>query len=154
MRAMASQIPSLTIVYSTVYLDADQRKHQSSASLAFVRGIHLSPVNSPYKRASNVENVSIWWRHHGSRITMSIPWRSDVLVPCVTRQSVAMWYWQLTLRVKQVLIFHEEVYNVTGSSDRPPHFDQQRFTSNGCDWNFPASDLNALYGYWVILFSM
>ena len=37
---MASQITSLTVVYSTVYSDADQRKHQSSASLAFVRGIH------------------------------------------------------------------------------------------------------------------
>ena len=33
-------ITSLTIVYSTVYSDADERKHQSSASLAFVRGIH------------------------------------------------------------------------------------------------------------------
>ena len=40
MDEMASQITSLTIVYSAVYSDADQRKHQSSASLAFVRGIH------------------------------------------------------------------------------------------------------------------
>ena len=46
---MASQITSLTIVYSTVYSGADQRKHQSSASLAFVRGIHRWPVNSPQK---------------------------------------------------------------------------------------------------------
>ena len=37
MGAIASQITSLTIVYSTVYSDAHQRKHQSSASLAFVR---------------------------------------------------------------------------------------------------------------------
>ena len=44
-----SQITSLTIVYSTVYSGADQRKHQSSASLAFVRGIHRGPVNSPHK---------------------------------------------------------------------------------------------------------
>ena len=36
----ASQITSLAVVYSTVYSDADQRKHQSSASLAFVWGIH------------------------------------------------------------------------------------------------------------------
>ena len=49
MSAIASQITSLTIVYSTVYSDADQRKHQSSASLAFVRGIHRRPVNSPHK---------------------------------------------------------------------------------------------------------
>ena len=40
---------SLTIVYSTVYSGADQRKYQSSASLAFVRGIHWGPVNSPHK---------------------------------------------------------------------------------------------------------
>ena len=40
MGAIASQITSLTIVYSTVYSNADQRKHQSSASLAFVWGIH------------------------------------------------------------------------------------------------------------------
>ena len=40
MGAMASQITSLTIVYSTIYYGADQGKYQSSASLAFVRGIH------------------------------------------------------------------------------------------------------------------
>ena len=40
MTTMASQITSITVVYSTVYSDADQRKHQSSASLAFVWGIH------------------------------------------------------------------------------------------------------------------
>ena len=49
MDAIASLITSLTIVYSTVYSDADQRKHQSSASLAFVWGIHRRPVNSPHK---------------------------------------------------------------------------------------------------------
>ena len=40
MTTMASQITSLMVVYSTVHSDADQRKRQSSASLAFVRGIH------------------------------------------------------------------------------------------------------------------
>ena len=49
MGTIASQITSLTIVYSTVYADADQRKHQSSASLAFVWGIHRRPANSPHK---------------------------------------------------------------------------------------------------------
>ena len=43
MGAIASQITSLTIVYSTIYSDADQRKHESSASLAFVRGIPWIP---------------------------------------------------------------------------------------------------------------
>ena len=49
MSAMASQITSLTIVYSTAYSGAGQREHQSSASLAFVRGIHRPRVNSPHK---------------------------------------------------------------------------------------------------------
>ena len=49
MTTIASQITSPTVVYSTVYPGADQRKHQSSASLAFVRGIHRWPVNSPHK---------------------------------------------------------------------------------------------------------
>ena len=49
MDAWASQITSLTIVYSTAHSGPDQRKQQSSASLAFVRGIHQWLVNSPYK---------------------------------------------------------------------------------------------------------
>ena len=57
MGTMASQITSLPIVYSTVYSGADQRKRQSSVSLASDRWI-------PRRRASNAENVSFWWRHH------------------------------------------------------------------------------------------
>ena len=49
MGVLASQITWPTIVYSKVYSGADQRKHQTSASLAFVRGIHRRPVNSPHK---------------------------------------------------------------------------------------------------------
>ena len=58
MGTVASQITRLTIVYSTVYLGADQRKHQSSASQAFVRGIHRGPVNSPHKRP--VTRKKLW----------------------------------------------------------------------------------------------
>ena len=47
MSTMASQITSLTIVYPTAYSGANQRKHQSSASLAFVRGIHRWPHKLP-----------------------------------------------------------------------------------------------------------
>ena len=50
MGTIASQITRLTSVYSKVYSGADQSKHQSSASLAFVWGIHRGPVNSPHKR--------------------------------------------------------------------------------------------------------
>ena len=49
MDAMASQTTSLTVVHSTVYSGADQRKHQSSASLAFMQGIHWWSVKSPHK---------------------------------------------------------------------------------------------------------
>ena len=49
MGVMASQINSLSIVYQVAYSGTDQRKYQSSASLAFVRGIHRWPVNSPHK---------------------------------------------------------------------------------------------------------
>ena len=49
MGTMASQITSLTSVYPAAYSSADQRKHQCSASLAFVWGIHRWPVNSPHK---------------------------------------------------------------------------------------------------------
>ena len=76
MSGMASQITNLTIVYWTVYSGADQRKHESSASLAFVRGIHRWPVNSPHKgpvtrKMFPFDYVIIigeslresWWRH-------------------------------------------------------------------------------------------
>ena len=63
MTTMASQITSLTIVYSTVYSDADHRKHQGSASLAFVWGIHRDRW-IPRTKGQLRGNVSIWWRHH------------------------------------------------------------------------------------------
>ena len=49
MTMLASQITSLPVVCSIVYSDVNQRKHQSSASLAFVREIHRGPVNFPHK---------------------------------------------------------------------------------------------------------
>ena len=50
MGAIVSQITSFMIVYSTIYSGADQRKHQSFPSLAFVQGIHRWSVNSSHKR--------------------------------------------------------------------------------------------------------
>ena len=41
-------VTSLTIIYSTIYSGTDQRKHQSSAPLVFVGGIHRWHVNSPH----------------------------------------------------------------------------------------------------------
>ena len=61
--AVACQITSLTIVYSTVCLSADQRKHYSSASVAFAGN---SPVTGEFsaQTASYAESVFIWWYHH------------------------------------------------------------------------------------------
>ena len=61
---MASQFTGVSIVYSTVCLGADKRKHQSSASLAFVRKIHRWPVNSPHKdqlRRKCFHLMTSWW---------------------------------------------------------------------------------------------
>ena len=60
MGAIASQITSLTIVYSTVYSDADQIKK----SKLRVTGLSPETGEFPAKMATNAENVSIWWRHH------------------------------------------------------------------------------------------
>ena len=63
---MTSQNTSLTNVYSSVYSGADQRKHHSSTSRAFVRGIHRRPVNSPHKgpvtrKMFPFDDVIMWW---------------------------------------------------------------------------------------------
>ena len=66
MGALASQITSLTIVYSTVYSGADRKKHQSSSSLAFVRGIHRWLVNSMCKwpvmwKMFQFDDIIMWY---------------------------------------------------------------------------------------------
>ena len=57
MSSIASQISSVCSVYSTICSGADQRKYQSSAQLAFMRG-------NTHTEASDAENISNWWRHH------------------------------------------------------------------------------------------
>ena len=70
MSLMASQITSLTIVYSPVCSGTDQRKHQKLRVTSLCRGIHRGPVNSPHKKASNAEIFFIWWRHHEKFLLM------------------------------------------------------------------------------------
>ena len=84
MSTIASQITSLTIVYSTVYSDADQRKHQSSASLALVGEL---TGEFPVQMASNAENVSIWWRHHVIRVCPTF-WFACVTVCSIYRGKI------------------------------------------------------------------
>ena len=81
MRVMASHITSLTTVYSTVYSGTVQRKHQSSASLAFERGIHRWPVNSPHK---------------GPVMQKMFPFDDVIMKQC--HVIIRQWYWHLTFR--------------------------------------------------------
>ena len=116
MGAVASQITSLTNVYSTVYSGADQSTHQSPASLAFVRGIHRWPENSPHKcpvtrkrfpfddviMISNNSTSTCWNKHstHWGRVThicvgkLSIIGSDNGLSPgrrqAITRQMAAI----------------------------------------------------------------
>ena len=73
MGAIASQITGVSIVFSTVCSGADQRKHQSSASLVFVRGIHRGPVNSPHK---------------GPVTRKMFPFDDVIMVQCITIPSL------------------------------------------------------------------
>ena len=98
MDAIVSEITSLTIVYSIVYSDAYQRKHQSSASLAFVRGFHREPVNSPHKwpvtrKMFPFDDVIMTRMFHDSWV---INLALDVLVPSIARP--ATWHWPCRIR--------------------------------------------------------
>ena len=81
MGTMASQITSLMIVYLTVYSGTDQRKHQSCASLAFVRGIHRGLVNSPHKGPVK------WKTYPFDDVIMHQPTDQcrDAFEPCMTK---------------------------------------------------------------------
>ena len=63
----ASRITGVLIVCSSVFSDADQRRHQNFASLVFVRGIHRRPVDSPHNGPVTRKNDSIWRRGHDCR---------------------------------------------------------------------------------------
>ena len=81
MGAIASQITSLIIVYSTVYSDRDKWKHQSSGSLALVWGIHREPVNSP----------------HNWPVTRKVFPFDDVIM-----SQVCAWWWTGTVRCQDI----------------------------------------------------
>ena len=90
MDAMTSQMTSLAIVYSSVYLGTDKRKHQSSASLAFVRGIHRWPVNSPHKgpltrKVFPFDDVIMWHRDNHTFATAPVEqqWGLQIVFVCL-----------------------------------------------------------------------
>ena len=92
MGAIASQITNLTIIYSTANSDADQRKHQSSASLAFVRGIHRGPVNSPRKRPVTrkrfpFDDVIMWSSRYVLRLKRNLTSLDKIMMFTETRRT-------------------------------------------------------------------
>ena len=105
MSAMVSQITSLTIVYSTVYSGADQGKHQSSASLAFVRDrcvdrcVGNSPVTGefPTQRSINAGSISIWRRHHERCLEILPRWEDGPGTNCFE-------HWFIRIRLKYVFL--------------------------------------------------
>ena len=94
MGTMASQLTSLAIVYLTVYSGTDERKHQSSASLAFVRGIRWGPVNSPHKWPVTRKMFPF---DHVIMITRSL-WRETIayrwipITKCQKRKALMFWF--------------------------------------------------------------
>ena len=93
---IAYRITSLTVVYSAVYSDAVHRKHQSSALLAFVWGIHQGPVNSPHKwpvtrkcfHLMTSSWMSIQWKYPFALIPLLMLWLLQIFVHAITVCSV------------------------------------------------------------------
>ena len=71
MDTIASQITSLTIVFSTVYLDADKKKTSKLRVTGLCAGNSPGTGEFPAQMASNAENVYIWWRHHAWQLVVS-----------------------------------------------------------------------------------
>ena len=87
MSAMASQITSISIVSPTVCSGADQRKYQSSASLAFVNGIHRYPVDSPHK-GPVMQKIFPF-----DDIVMVVCFPYSAFVPLSTRRNRSSYWW-------------------------------------------------------------
>ena len=107
MGAIASQITSLTIVYWFVYSDADQRKHQSSASLAFVRG--NSPGTGEFR--GRVNSLHKW------SVTRTMFSLHNVIMTCATwrlwlsdQESTAMCLWPRMHRTTSIRFSWHDVY--------------------------------------------
>ena len=134
MTTIASQITSLTVVYSIVYSGADQRKHQSSASLAFVRGIHRDrwiPRTKGQLRGKCFHLMTSSW--HPSKMVicsyLSIPWHqyhfSDVIMNVIGSQITSLTIVYSTAQIKKIksqLAFVRGIHRWPGNS---PHTNGQ-----------------------------
>ena len=113
MGTMASQIISLTIVYSTVYFGSDQRKRQSSASLVFVQGIHRWPVNSPHKwpvtrKTFPFDDVIMIYWYGRTRLILYARLMMSWLLASPGHHQPWYWLWSIIIlkgRFQQTLLF-------------------------------------------------
>ena len=128
---MASQIISLTIVYSTVYLGTDQRKDQSSASLALVRGIHRWPVNSPHKwpvtrKMFPFDDVIMW---HFYYETAGDVWDMQIIVHLPLTPPAISWWCTFDVREWPPRHKRREQTTAPGSGNSEKHYGDVMRTS-------------------------
>ena len=86
MGTIASQITSLTIVYSIIYSDAYQNKTSKLRATGLCAGNSPGTGEFPAQMASNAENVSIWWRHHVRIVFKMLHYNNF------------RWYWRVKLK--------------------------------------------------------
>ena len=111
MSEMASQITSLTIVYSSVYLGPDERKHQKLRVTGSCEGNSPGTDEFPAQRARDAENSSIWWRHHTMAIC-EVPGQVD----CQESIIFMLVYWHRHLKLNWPRAVDPCLYQITASS--------------------------------------
>ena len=110
MSTMASQITSLAIVYWTVHSGTDERKHPSSASLAFVRGIHRWPVNSPHKwpvtrKMFPFDDVIMWGELTYTRHCNGLPIK-NVMNPRLKNRYATTTIWRKHIKLWNIIRYY------------------------------------------------
>ena len=166
MGTMTSQITNLTIVYSTVCSGADQRKHQSSAPLAFMWGIHRGPVNSPHKwpvtrKMFPFDDVIMKFRKRFCAIASSCNnsqndgWRARVLFFLGWRNrhvwkvySVIRMYYRKTSNISRIKSQNLNVSCIPCSCLRSIHWSQVLSWEWRCSWS--SADRRCSNYIWVI----
>ena len=150
MTMLASQITSLTVVYSIVYSGVNQRKHQSSASQAFVREIHRGPVNFPHKwpvtrKMFPFDDVIMCVLLHQSEQNPTHEWKS-----CLRPEGMQRWVPQNNL----ILTLYGLVTYIHWSRSSLVHYDTKLFLASFQNvWmKFRCVSTNLSHNLWLIFF--
>ena len=117
--AMASQITSLTIVYSTVYSRCKSKTTSKLSVTGLCEGNSLVTGEFPAQRVSDTENVSIWWRHHDNinelRLAACTHHKSK-LNTMFRRRCVHMVYFPVHKFIYTKFVFNVKQYSYINSS--------------------------------------